>query len=76
VATLEQLLRDHRELLRNERPQSSWSGGLTPHCDAPDARSIVARNHDFETWDQFAAFREALRDSNAPVARFEEAVAR
>lgn len=31
---LERLLRDHEQMLRKERPQSSWFGGLTPESSA------------------------------------------
>jgi ankyrin repeat protein len=71
---LERLLHDHEPLLRKERPQSSWLGGLTPDYSARDARSIIADNHHFEGWDQFAAYTEALNDRNSAVARFEAAV--
>src|SRR5205809_5284470 len=55
VVTLERLLRDHERQLRNERPRSSWSGGLAPDYLAADARAIIARNHHFESWEEFAA---------------------
>src|ERR1700719_3996281 len=71
---LEDLLRDHEQMLRHERPQSSWLGGLTPEYSAPDARSIIARSHHFEDWNQFQAFTEALNDRNSAVAQFEAAV--
>lgn len=74
VTTLERLLRDHGALLRKEHPRSSWSGGLAPHYDAPDARSIIARNHHFESWDQFEAHTAALKDGTSTVAQFEAAV--
>jgi hypothetical protein len=73
VTTLEQLLRDHGELLRGGHPQSSWSGGLAPHYEASDARSIIAKTHHFNAWDEFEAFTEALKDSASPLARFEAA---
>src|SRR2546430_778286 len=56
VVTLERLLRDHGQQLLNERPRSAWLGGLAPDYSAPDARAIIARNHHFETWEEFAAF--------------------
>ena len=61
-------------MFRTERPQSSWLGGLTPDYSAADARSIIVRNHDFESWDQFASYAEALKHSKSPVAQFERAV--
>jgi ankyrin repeat protein len=74
VATLERLLREHEQTFRTERPQSSWLGGLTPDYSAADARSIIVRNHDFESWDQFASYAEALKHSTSLVAQFERAV--
>src|SRR5207237_8111892 len=34
----------------------------------------IARAHDFESWDQFAAFADAMKDARSPVAQFEAAV--
>jgi hypothetical protein len=80
---LERLLREHEQVLRTERPRTSWFGGLTDEYSAiyrlpaatrqPDARSIIAAHHHFEGWDQFAAFAEALRDGQSAVAQFEAA---
>ncbi len=72
--TLARLLRAHEKLFRTERPQSSWLGGLTPDYSASDAQSIIARGHFFESWDQFAEFDKALKDSRSPTAQFERAV--
>lgn len=74
VTTLDRLLLDHGESLRKERPQSSWSGGLTPQYDAPNARAIIAANHHFISWGEYAAFDDARAQRNSPVARFEAAV--
>jgi len=74
VATLEGLLRDHGGLFRTRRPRSSWLDGLAPDHSAADARSIVARTHEFESWDAFAAHAEAVKDRTSPAARFEAAV--
>ena len=74
AATLDRLLRAHEKMFRREQPQSSWFGGLTPDYKAGDARAIVARNHLFDDWDQFAEFARELKDVSSPVARFERAV--
>jgi ankyrin repeat protein len=74
VSTLERLLRDHEQMFRSQPPQSSWLGGLTPDYSAADARSIIARNHEFENWDQCAAHADALKDRTSGVAQFEAAV--
>ncbi|HEY5568023.1 MAG TPA: ankyrin repeat domain-containing protein [Gammaproteobacteria bacterium] len=73
IAALERLLAQHPQI-RKARPQSSWLGGLTPDYSSRDARTIIARNHEFAAWPEFAAFAEALRDKSSPVARFEAAV--
>ena len=74
VETLERLLREHQQMFRAERPQTSWLGGLTPDYSAGDARSIIAQNHCFENWGQFASYAAALKDGQSAVARFERAV--
>jgi hypothetical protein len=73
VKTLERLLRTHEDIIRTERSQSSWSGGLTPDYDAGDARAIIVSTHHFDTWERFAAHLETLQDLNSPVTRFEAA---
>ena len=73
VATLERLLREHPQTLRNERPQTSWLGGLAPDYSAGDARSIIVQNHCFEKWGQFASFAARLKHGRSAVARFERA---
>ena len=71
AATLDRLLRAHEKMLRKERPQSSWLGGLTPDYSKGDARAIIAREQYFDSWDQFADFRTQLYEASSPVARFE-----
>jgi len=73
VERLERLLREHSQMLRTERPQTSWLGGLAPDYSAGDARSIIVRNQCFENWGQFAAFATALKDGQSAPARFERA---
>ena len=74
VPTLDALLASHGDMLRKGPVQSSWWGGLAPDYSKGDARAIIAREHDFESWDQFAAFAEAMKDARSPVAQFEAAV--
>src|SRR5438093_4367587 len=72
VATLGALLARHGDMLRKGPVQSSWWGGLAPTYSKGDARAIIAREHHFESWDQFAAFAEALaqrRRCPAPAGR-------
>jgi hypothetical protein len=74
VATLDAMLARHGDMLRKGPAQSSWWGGLAPNYAKGDARAIIAREHDFESWDQFAAFAEAMKDTRSPIAQFEAAV--
>lgn len=74
VATLDAMLSRHGDMLRKGPVQSSWWGGLAPNYAKGDARAIIAREHDFESWDQFAAFAEAMNDARSPIAQFEAAV--
>jgi ankyrin repeat protein len=72
--TLARLLREHEKMFRTEQPRSSWFGGLTPDYKDGDARTIIARNHFFESWQQFSSFARELRNPSSAVARFERAV--
>ena len=74
VSTLDRLLRENEQLFREQRPPSYGSGGLAPDYSGGDARSVILRNHHFESWAGFAEYREALRRRNSPVAQFEAAV--
>jgi ankyrin repeat protein len=73
AATLERLMREHEKMFRNERPQSSWLGNLTPNYAEGDAREIIAHEHRFKTSEDFSAFKKQLNDPSSPVARFERA---
>src|SRR5512138_3540695 len=74
VATLERLLREHEPILRKGPARTSWLGGLRPDFSAGDVKTIVARNHEFDSWDEFAAFEREWRRRGSPVAQFEAAV--
>jgi ankyrin repeat protein len=71
---LERLLRENPEMFRKRQPPAYHSGGLSPEYSGADARAIIVKNHEFENWEQFAAFREALGSKDSPVAQFEAAV--
>jgi ankyrin repeat protein len=73
AATLERLMRAHEKMFRSERPQSSSLGNLTPNYAKGDARAIIAHEHCFKNWDEFAGFRKQLDDGSSSVARFERA---
>jgi hypothetical protein len=74
AAALGALLREHGEMLRAGPVQSTWWGGLAPNYSQADARAIIAREHHFESWDQFAAHADTLKDRSSPAAQFEAAV--
>jgi ankyrin repeat protein len=73
IATLDRLLKRHNALFRSERPPASTPGNLAPDYSPMDAREIVVRNHQFESWDAYAAFADEARSSVSLVGRFEEA---
>src|SRR5436190_6707520 len=74
VAALDVMLARHGDMLRKGPVQSSWWGGLAPNYAKGDARAIIAREHDFENWDQFAAFAGAMKGARSTIAQFEAAV--
>jgi len=74
ATTLDRLLRTHEQMVRTERPQSSWFGGLTPDYKDGDARAIIVRSHFFENWEQFTEYAAQMNDESSPDARFERAV--
>ncbi len=48
--------------------------GPGPHYAGADARTIIAREHDFESFDAFARHLEARSNSASLVSQFESAV--
>jgi hypothetical protein len=74
ASALERILSTHEQMFRNERPPATWSVGLAPNESPGDARTIIARGHYFETWNEFDAFRRQLNHASSPVAEFERAV--
>jgi hypothetical protein len=73
LTTLESLLRDHGEIIRGHYP-SHDDDPLAPDYPAGDAHALIVSTHHFETWDQFAAHAQSLKNRNSPTARFEAAV--
>jgi ankyrin repeat protein len=73
IAMLERLLQRHDALFRSGRPPASTPGGLAPDYSPMEARDIVVRNHQFESWDAFAAFAADANNSASLAGRFEEA---
>jgi ankyrin repeat protein len=74
VSTLEQLLREHPQLFSEKDPPPHVPGGPGPTYAGTDARSIIAREHHFEGWPEFADHLEAVKNKNSPIAQFEAAV--
>jgi hypothetical protein len=76
VSTLERLLRENEQLFREQQPPAYGPepGRLAPDYSRGDARSIIVRNHHFESWTRFAEYIDAMKGKNSPVARFEAAV--
>jgi hypothetical protein len=68
------ILREHGETFRKGRVRTRWWGGLSPSYLEADPRAIIAREHDFESWESYAAFAAARADTGSPTARFEAAV--
>ena len=70
VAALDTLLRQHGDVLRAGPPRAGWWGDYSKG----DARFIIGKEHFFESWDQFAAFRDASQNPSVALAQFELAV--
>ena len=67
LTALEQLLTEHRSALRGFY-------GLPSNYGPGDARPLMARAHEFASWEDFAAFTATLRDPASAIAVFEAAV--
>ena len=56
VSTLERLLRENPQLFSQEQPPAYVPSGPGPRYADADARTIIAREHDFESFDEFAKY--------------------
>ena len=74
VSALDQLLCKHPQLFSQEHPPAYVPSGPGPHYAGADARTIIAREHDFESFDAFARHLEARSNSASLVSQFESAV--
>jgi ankyrin repeat protein len=73
---LDALLKTHATLLKRGQPPAYGPerGRLAPEYQGPDARTIIARNHHFDAWNDFVRWLTARAIPGSPVARFEAAV--
>ena len=70
AAALERVLREHPRLFAEEQPPPYVPSGPGPHYAGADARTIIAREHHFESWPELAEQMEALHRKNSAVAQF------
>jgi hypothetical protein len=70
---LQRVLREHQALFRNEQAPAYVPRGPRPDYSGLDARTIIAREHQFDSWEQFERYVAALTNNDSPVARFEAA---
>jgi hypothetical protein len=74
ATTLDRLRHEHARVLREQHPPPYVPSGPGPSYVQGDARSIIAREHHFESWEQLAAHLDRLKHEGSPAARFEAAV--
>src|SRR5688572_22737867 len=74
VSALERLLRENAEWFSQRQPPAYVPSGPSPHYAGTDARTIIAREHDFESFEEFARHLEALNRKSSLVSQFESAV--
>lgn len=74
VLALERLLHEHPRLFAEEEPPRYVPSGPGPTYARRDARSVIAREHHFDHYSEYAAHVEALKQQDSAVARFESAV--
>jgi len=74
VSSLERLLRENAEWFSQRQPPAYVPSGPAPHYAGADARTIIAREHDYQSFDEFARHLEALNRKNSLVSQFESAV--
>ena len=74
IATLERLLRENPRWFAEDHPPPYVPRGPGPDYTDADARSIIVREHHFESWAGFAQHQEALSRKDSPIAQFEAGV--
>jgi ankyrin repeat protein len=70
---LEKLMAEHAEPLA-KRPKGAYPACGTAFDFTKGARTLIAREHHFETWVAFARHQAERRDPSTPTAAFENAV--
>jgi ankyrin repeat protein len=74
VPRLERLLRENTEWFSQRQPPAYVPHGPAPSYVGADARTIIAREHEFESFAAFAKHLEAQNDHTSLVSQFESAV--
>src|SRR5262245_39361745 len=74
VPTLERLLGENPKLFSQEQPPAYVPSGPSPRYADADARTIIAREHDFQSCDEFAKHLKARNRKNSSVSQFESAI--
>lgn len=73
AATLERLLVENEQLFRDGEPPEYGPGGLRPDYSGGDAKTIILREHQFVTWQEFEDYRAARAAGISLAAKFESA---
>jgi hypothetical protein len=74
VSTLERLLDENPKLFSQEQPPAYVPSGPGPHYAGEDARTIITREHNFASFEEFAKHLEELNRKNSLTSQFESAV--
>jgi hypothetical protein len=73
AGSLQNLLRDHEQMFREETPPEYGPGGLRPDYADGDAKAILLREHQFETWPRFENYLAERASGESQIAKFEDA---
>jgi hypothetical protein len=73
AGSLQNLLREHEQMFREETPPEYGPGGLRPDYSGGDAKVILLREHQFETWPQFEDYLTERAGGESQIAKFEAA---
>jgi ankyrin repeat protein len=73
AVALARLLAEHSELLKNGRPPAYVPRGPAPSYGGANAQAIIASEHHFASWDEYADYIIA-QPADSSVSKFEAAV--